>query len=273
VRKETGAISECGIAHLGLANAVGWDQAWANDRAHVISFTDVKDCWANDLASFTPPGDHNGTYDLQSGGSLVYGGKRVTIQNVTWQRAQNRGNNGNGYLFEIMSSNEVLTKDCVGHDGRHNFIQNWDFGTTGCVWLRPDSAGGKNFQSKTQTFAPTAYSEYHHSLALANLVDSANSTDGWQANNRRNESSGAGLSSTEDVFWNMHGGVINSFQFGFGYVIGTTSVSVTTSLSSILALFDGAGSAPEDFVEGKDEGSTLDPPSLYEDQLRRRLHR
>ena len=80
------------------------------------------------------------------------------------------------------------------------------------------------------------------------------------------------MTSTEDVFWNAHGGVVNSFQYGFGYVIGTTNVTVSTSLSSILALFDGAGSAPEDYTEGLDQGSTLDPPSLYEDQLRRRLH-
>ena len=33
----------------------------------------------------------------------------------------------------------------------------------------------------------------------------------------------------------------------------------------------GENSAPEDFVEGRDEGATLWPPSLYEHQRARRL--
>lgn len=36
---------------------------------------------------------------------------------------------------------------------------------------------------------------------------------------------------------------------------------------------NGAGTEPEDCTERLGEGATLDPPSLYEDQLARRLAR
>ena len=57
---------------------------------------------------------------------------------------------------------------------------------------------------------------------------------------------------------------------GDGYIIGTTEVLVDTTVYDIL---DSAGTAPEDYTEGLDAGETLNPQSLYEDQLTRRLAR
>ena len=72
------------------------------------------------------------------------------------------------------------------------------------------------------------------------------------------------------VLWNLTGsGRILSQQFGHGYIIGTQGVEVLTGLDGISA----RGTEPEDFVELRDEGARLDPPSLYDDQLRRRLER
>ena len=59
-------------------------------------------------------------------------------------------------------------------------------------------------------------------------------------------------------------------QFGDGYIIGTTDVIVETTVYDIL---DSAGTAPEDYTEGLDAGETLNPQSLYDDQLARRLAR
>ncbi len=113
------------------------------------------------------------------------------------------------------------------------------------------------------------FSEFHHSLSTANLIDQSVIDDGWGAVNRGDYSSGAGHSATETVLWNSSGsGTLRSRQFGHGYIIGAEpSLKIETSTNTP----DAAGSAPEDWVEGPGEVGELDPPSLYEDQLARRL--
>ena len=111
-------------------------------------------------------------------------------------------------------------------------------------------------------------SEYHHALAMANLVDQSVAHDGWAAKNRLTWSSGAGHSATQCVFWNTQGsGSLESLQYGLGYAIGTEGLDVRTE---VLDFYDSQGTAPEDWVEGLDEGDDLWPSSLYEEQLRRR---
>ena len=93
--------------------------------------------------------------------------------------------------------------------------------------------------------------------------------------NRGDESSGAGHAGTENVLWNSRGaGSIKSFQRGLGYVIGTSGgvvVVVDEPGFDLLGRF--TNTAPVDWLEGRDAGATLDPPSLYQDQRRRRLGR
>lgn len=264
VRRVTGLLREVGLEDLGISDAVSLTAARANDRVHAVAFTGVADAWVRRVTSFRSPAA-NSNHHFASGGILVERSKRVTITDVVLERAQNRGSGGNGYLFELMMSNEVLVSDSIGRAGRHNFIQNWDFSTNGCVFLRVTSEDGR----AEDILSTVALSEFHHSLAMANLIDGAISNDGWGAVNRRNESSGAGHSATENVFWNVRGGVVRSMQFGWGYVIGTEGVSIETSLADIFGR--ARGTAPEDFVEGADEGDRLEPPSLYEDQRTRRL--
>ena len=268
LRREEGAITECGVMGLSVSTAVDWAAAWSNDRSHAIGFKDVRDCWVRDVASWAgPAGD--GVHHLQSGGILVARSRRVTIADSSLAQAQNRGGGGNGYLFEIMQSDEILVRDSVGRAGRHNFIQNWDFGTTGCVFLRTLSADGEAWGDEGGLWRPMGSSEYHHALAMANLVDSSEAHDGWAAKNRMHWSSGAGHSATQSVFWNTRGtGLLESLQYGLGYVIGTTDLRVRTE---VLDVFDSKGTSPEDWVEGLDEAETLWPPSLYEDQLLRRI--
>jgi len=185
------------------------------------------------------------------------------------QKAQNRGGGGNGYLFEVRQANEVLIRDSTGREGRHNFIQNWDFGTAGCVFLRTHSQGGEAWADSSGSFTPTGKSEFHHALAMGNLVDSSTADDGWAAINRLFWSTGAGHTATETVFWNTRGsGDLTSLQYGRGYIIGTEEVEVRTEVTEVL---DSVGTAPEDWVEGLEQAATLQPQSLYEDQLRRRL--
>jgi len=275
VQKVSGYLSEVGVEDLGLANAVGWEDAWAQSQVHALSLRGVKDAWVRGVASFVSPaapaqGLGAGRH-LQSSGIEVLQAKRVTIADTTLGFPQHRGDGGNGYLFEISQSSEILTRDCVGQAGRHNFIQNWGFGATGIVWLRVHSLDGKAVAIKDLEFGLVGLSEFHHSLATANLIDHSTFDDGWGAVNRGAESSGSGHSSTQSAVWNPDGiGVIRSRQFGHGYVIGPAQkLGIETSLN----IPAGAGTEPVDFVEKApvDAKGGLIPVSLYEDQLARRL--
>lgn len=282
IRRETGLLREVGVQNLGLANAVGWDAAWKQDQVHALEFNGVEDGWIRQLRSFKPPAaasgrpaSGSGSEDhLQSGGLIIRNSKRVTVADVHMKEAQNRGGGGNGYLFELRASSEVLTRDSVGEDGRHNFIQNWGFGVSGCVWLRVKSAGGVTLSSKNSSSGGLGYSEFHHSLAMANLIDASTFHDGWSAANRKAYSSGAGHTATQNVLWNVRGrGNLRSWQYGHGYVIGTGPgirhfIDIPDHDLGPLTAWE--GTAPRDWSEGLGRAEDLRPRSLYEDQLKRR---
>ena len=273
VRVQTGYVSEVGVEHLGLSNAVGWDEAWLPTQAHVLALQGVADAWVDDVATFASPlgpqaGQGVGAHVL-SGGLIVEASMRVTIANTHIGRAENRGDGGNGYLFELRTSSEVLMRDCSGSDGRHNFIQNWGFGTSGWVLLRCASTGGTNQLVKDDPFGIVAKSEFHHSLAMGNLIDSCTFGDGFQGVNRGNESTGAGHTATQTVMWRPSGkGEVKSLQFGWGYVIGSAPETIVTTA---LTDFYGGGTAPEDYTEGLGKQANLLPVSLFEAQLALRL--
>ena len=272
----TGHLTEVGMFGIAVGTAVSWDEAWANERTHAIGFHGVKDAWIHSVESFAPPqapssgpgaGDH-----LQNGGIFVKTSKRVTVSHCRMKRAQHRGGGGCGYLFEILQSCEVLTEYCEAEAGRHNFIQNWGFGTTGCVWSQCVTRDGFAISLKEfPTIGQLGFSEYHHSLATANVVDRCYVHDGWAAQNRHDWSTGAGHTATGCVFWNALGrGILRSYQFGTGYVIGTEyGLTVETALGPSGA----EGTEPEDWREGIGDGLALEPPSLYVDQFRRRVGR
>ena len=275
IRRVSGLIHDTGIRDLGLANATNWESAWSHDRAHVLEFNHAYDAYIENVYSFNPPSAPTnglGSEDhLQSGGVIIRFSKRVTMKNSDMREAQHRGSGGNGYLFEVMQSSDVLFDSCVAHAGRHNFIQNWGFGTTGCVWTQCVSTGGEAWFTPDIPFGITGYSEYHHSLATANLVDGGIWNDGFSAVNRGDYSSGAGHTSTQSVFWAPQGtGVIASRKFGMGYVIGAgPDISILSGIDTTGSA--GSGTAPEDWVEGAGLADTLEPSSLYSAQLLLRL--
>lgn len=264
-----GFLTDVGLVGVGVSDATArWEDAWAESQAHVVWMRGVKDAFIVGVESFAgPQGD--GAHHLRSGGLLIEASRRVTVADVRLADPQHRGEGGNGYLFEVRQSNEVLIRDSEGAHGRHNFIVNWDFGASGIVFLRTRSIGGEAFTSATDTLGVTACSEYHHALAMANLVDDSWADDCWKGVNRLSYSSGAGHTATESVFWNLQGpGAVTSHQFGRGYVIGTETTAVMTE---VLDIFESLGTSPEDHREGIGATVPPDPPSLYEDQLQRRL--
>ena len=272
LRPESGYLSECGVEDLSLSTVGPHEAAWALDRSHALAFIQTKDCWMRRVDSYESPASEGGGFHLLSGGVKVQESKRVTIADSRLEAPQNRGGGGNGYLFEVTRSSEVLTRDCVARAGRHNFIQNWDFGTSGCVWLRTESSEGRAYFSASDPVGQLGFSEFHHSLAMANLIDDSLVDDGWQGVNRKAWSSGSGHSASQNVFWNLRGaGELKSFQYGWGYVIGTKGLTVHTDLEDDGFFGEGDGTAPADWVEGRELAEELRPRSLYEDQLARRL--
>lgn len=273
LRRMTGYLREVGVEGLAVSNATTFDAAWAQSQVHAIDLIGVDNAWVREVHSFSSPlapmtGDGAGAH-LQSSGILIKGSKRVTVESSKLGYAMNRGGGGNGYLFEMRQSGELLFRDCEATAGRHNFIQNWGFGMTGSVWLRVRSAEGKSLIEEGSNVGGTGYSEFHHSLATANLIDASVFDDGVSIVNRNNESTGAGHTGTQNVFWNTKGsGVLRSLQFGAGYVIGTEGLEVITASDTPLI---GLGTSPDDYTEGLGSASSLTPPSLYEDQLKKRL--
>ena len=106
-------------------------------------------------------------------------------------------------------------------------------------------------------------------MATANLIDSSVFDDGFSIVNRGDYSTGAGHTGTENVLWSTTGvGQVRSYQFGWGYVIGTgPEIEVSTALGGSASV----GTAPEDWREGEGAADALKPASLYEDQLLGRL--
>ncbi|MBL8614296.1 MAG: hypothetical protein JNM72_01690 [Deltaproteobacteria bacterium] len=274
VERVEGYLRDCGVQDLALSDAVGWTEAWAESQAHVLGMTEVEDCWIRGVQSFAGPSGRGpageeGDRHLRSGGILIERSRRVTVAESALAAPQHRGEGGNGYLFELRASSEVLFRDNTAEAGRHNFIQNWDFGATGNVWLRNRSTGGEAFTSPTDSRGLPAASETHHALSMANLFDNNQIDDAWKTVNRLSYSSGAGHTATACVYWNNVGeGTITSYQYGRGYVIASNGMEV---LTTVIEAYESLGTAPEDWVEEPPPGARVEPASLYEDQLSRRL--
>ena len=199
--------------------------------------------------------------------------KRVTIANSTMQNAQNHGDEGAGYAFEASMCNDVLFADDIAGNVRHGFIQNWDFGSNGIVFQRCNAQGDT---ANNGGLIIPGTSEFHPRLAMASLYDDTHDSSGFNAYNRGTESSNSGVSSTEDVFWNVSGDgpdtIVRSYQAGMGYIIGTHDATSTVVPGTFdMALGYALNTGPTDYLEGEGLGQTLVPQSLFDDQLAKRL--
>ncbi len=237
------------------------------------------DAWLYRVETFSPQGNTSGAHVLSSAMFLTAGTHRVTVERCSFGRPQYRGGGGNGYLFWVEGDDNLLVDDTAS-DGRHNFITA-HIASSGNVLLRA--------RSVTSRYSDDS----HRLLAQANLYDATTLDRAWlQAVNRGATSSGAGFTATQTVFWNTRvvathpltrlagqgfsaGFAIETAQFGWGYAIGTSGpgngVVTRVVTNTYWSTLDPG--APADFVEGVGMGATLYPPSLYEEQRRRRLLR
>lgn len=221
-----------------------------------LSLSFVENAWVRRIRTYAPSGNDAKTH-LLSNALRLWNTRLVTVAGCDFKFPQYRGGGGNGYLY-CLNAQDNLIRDSHAEGGRHNF----DFGTM--------AASGNVILDCTSTDGELA-TDFHMYLSLANLIDNL-SCDGDFIEARALRPWGSpphGVTTTQSVFWNTHGlryaakhlgtapALIYSHQFGDGYVIGTRGPSHAVDSS--------------DFVEGIGQGDSLQPRSLYLDQLSRRL--
>ncbi|MFW5739582.1 MAG: glycosyl hydrolase family 28-related protein, partial [Myxococcota bacterium] len=180
VLRADGFATGNGVEHLAVSTALGSPSASWNsgvDQARAIQMRFCKDCWIRDVASFAADGEE---HHLRSHGIYVERSFRVTVADSHLEKSEHLGGGGNGYLFQLSRTNEVLVRDCIGREGRHNFSINWDFGSSGNVFLRGESTGGLvcgSLQAQLDGDCSEGPSDFHHALAVANLFDNVEVND------------------------------------------------------------------------------------------------
>ncbi|HYX34711.1 MAG TPA: glycosyl hydrolase family 28-related protein [Oligoflexus sp.] len=233
---------------------------YQSHRAFLLRFNHVQHSWIHGISSFQLP-ENKSPVHLLSGGIALHQVRFITVDGSELSYPQYKGAGGNGYLFELQNAQEVLVKNSKATGGRHNFDVK-SMGSSGIVFLRCEAREG---------YMTT---DFHMHLSQAVLFDSMR-VDGDQLEARYRDygTMKHGQTSTQSVFWNTHGlryrtgqsTIVHSQQWGPGFIIGTQGPAheVTTP--------GGRKTEPVDWKEGIGAGENLDPPSLYEDQLRRRL--
>ena len=211
---------------------------------------------------------------LSKGITLYRSTRNVTIDNVHLQKPQYRGEGGNGYLFSVSGMDHLLTNTSAT-GGRHNYL------------LTSMSASGNVFHRCVSRDALKP-SDTHAGLSHANLYDGCVlDGDHFQSTNRHSDSGGAGITATQNVYWNTQGDsnpgnnaqgsqIIATAQYKWGYVIGTRGAynGVFAPSSGYIGPYAVTSAvAPADFVEFVGGGASLEPQSLFADQVNRRKAR
>ncbi|CAN5735517.1 hypothetical protein BH09VER1_BH09VER1_39800 [soil metagenome] len=231
-------------------------------QSHAIVFNSAENCWMRRVNSFCPDGNTSGIHVLSNGIKLERS-RFVTIEKCDWKNTQYKGGGGNGYLYTLHSE-ECLIRDCRAENGRHNYDLAMMY-CSGNVILGCVTKDGR------------LASDFHMYFAVANLFDST-TCDGDTLEAKYRPYGGPpthGVTTSQSVFWNTFGQryastpfvyagatinraqiIVQSRQFGDGYVIGTHGPASKVDSTN--------------FVEGEGQDG-LEPRSLYLDQLSRRL--
>ncbi|SFD54382.1 Pectate lyase superfamily protein [Paenibacillus catalpae] len=279
VTKTQAPISEIGLEDFSIANiqnsksGLGEDDfkvegtaGYETDNAKAINVIAAANSWIRNISTYKPEG--NSTYHILSKGIILDRTKNITVDHVTMEYPQYRGANGNGYLYQFIGNDNLIT-DSNAIGARHSFTYA-NFSANGNVM--------HNVYSENSTLM----TDFHMYLSMANLIDNMTvNGDGISAITRDYGSSATnrhGVVTTESVFWNTtglkahsskNGIIVESEQSGNGYVIGTkgpvngVNVQITGSIPE-------ADTKPFDMAEGVGEGERLSPQSLFEDQYARR---
>lgn len=271
-----------------LAESWGLDENFAEEHksaydvhfSFAISMYGVMDSWIRNVESFKLESNARGT-QLLSNGIRLRECRAVSVINCSMQKTQYGGGGGNGYMFRLDNSNECLLENCQAAYSRHGFSIS-GMGSSGNVLYRcMDSETGHQTGGNGRTQGKGC--DHHMWFSHSNLIDSCIASNSWfEARDRYYEKLSQpkhNSTSAHTVFWNTEGRsnqyhpfVVWSQQAKYGYVIGTRGAVNAVRTDGDYPNRESV-SAPVDHVEGVGLGATLEPQSLYLDQLKRRLGR
>jgi hypothetical protein len=274
-------ISECGIENLSIGNRenpkTGWDEesystngtgAWDVHFSQVIQFKYSQNCWVRNVHTYKPAVNSDDVHILSNCLILSYC-RNITIDSCFFQKPQYEGGGGNGYMYTL-SSNDCLIKNSIANHGRHNYDFKYPYSNGNVI---------HNCLAENSKYS----SDFHMYLSMANLFDVCESNGDYFESSFRPYGGDAihGYTSTQSVFYNLKGTAYNpdrdylieSRQFGWGYIIGTSGPAYEVFINPVAGTSDGYSfdTSPRDFTEGIGDGDNLRPWSLYQDQLYRRL--
>lgn len=279
-------LTGVGVEHLSMGNVEhpgtsGWSEEDYNNPANssydvhdswLIRMQNVRDGWIRGVTSFQADGNSLGTHML-SNGILILDSRNVTVRDCDMQKVQYGGGGGNGYTYRFQNSQEILLVNCAARYQRHGYVQS-HMRNSGNVFHRVLTQDTKKQTAGSGTTNGSG-SDHHMHLSQSMLFDQASADrDYYDARFRFAWGTVAhGLSAVGSVYWNTRGNqpapsrshLIRSDQFGYGYVIGTSGSTDSVDLS-----LNSSSTSPADFLEGEGAGGTLEPQSLYLDQLLKR---
>ncbi len=274
-------ITECGIENLSIGNLQseksGWDEesyttsgngAYDVHASHAIYVKYAQNCWIKKVNTYHPDANTD-DFHLLSNGILLEQSRNITVDSCFFQKPQYEGGGGNGYMFTL-SSNDCLIENCRANDSRHNYDFKYPYSNGNVIY---------NCIGENSKYA----SDFHMYLSMANLIDNFTVDKDYLESTFRPYGGSVihGYSSTQSVFYNTKGlayhsnkqYIIESRQFGHGYIIGTSGEADKVLLDPVSGTINGYSynTTPRDFAEGIGDGDNLYPESLYLDQFAKRM--
>lgn len=275
-------ITESGIEHLSIGNRQnnkpGWDEetytesgtgAYDVHASHLIKLNYAENCWVKNVNTYKPSVNTEDIHVL-SNCLLINQSRGITVDSCFFQKPQYEGGGGNGYMFTLQA-NDCLIKNCRANHSRHNYDFKFPYSNGNVIY----NCIGENSKYS---------SDFHMYLSPANLIDNFTVDRDYLESVFRPYGGSVmhGYSSTQSVFYNTKGlayhsnknYIIESRQLKHGYIIGTSGAAYQVKTEPVEGSVNGYpfNSTPRDFTEGIGLGETLEPLSLYLDQLHRRLN-
>ncbi|MCU0429722.1 MAG: Ig-like domain-containing protein [Cytophagaceae bacterium] len=292
VYKLSGTISEVGIEQLSIGNVknpstTGYGEeayktagtpAFNCHGASAIYINGVVNCWINYVNTYSPPANKN-TAHILSNGIVLSQSKNVSILNCHFQKPQYGGGGGNGYMYRI-SGSENLVANCIAEFNRHGFVFTSMLSSGNVIHRCTDKNTGRATGGGESYNTSGSGSDHHMHFSTSNLIDQCTTENSFFAAGYRTFGSKPihGITGAHTVYWNLKGTgtrfnyVVHTQQARYGYAIGTSgNASAVRS-----GIFSGTNSdlitAPLDHVERPGQGETLEPQSLYLDQVSKRVN-
>ena len=268
--------------HASSGSSTGWGEenyttagngAYDAHASFAIALRRARNCWISNVATYRPSVNTLNTH-LLSNGILLENCRSVTIRGCDFQRPLYGGGGGNGYMYRLQNSNDCLVRDSAARYNRHGFV----FSHMACSGNVIH--GGIAQVTRVQVAGSGTTSgegcDHHMHLSQSNLIDGVQlDRDFFTAHYRGTAGSPPqhGQGAAHSVYWNLVGlayqsnktFIVRSEQARYGYMIGTRGPA-----SGMTTAANTSRTAPVDHAEGAGLGATLEPLSLYHDQVRRR---